>query len=889
MDTPAVKNLEDLLAQSGEYVVGSHVFDPPSLKCGMPLVHNRSHQLLQKVANSSEAGPQYDNDRKYDDDLGSRSFLADGGVNVDKINECILKLDRLPAGEPLSKESKLMGIGSFLQSQKQKAIEAIITRSRIRTVKQYNSFFNTMLLTSWDNMKREFIGMPGRVCGLTQSSLEQGSSVKSSSAADVYRFKSNENTLRELNSSLLLEKDFDILLKFFTGQNPYNEVPVDPKIRMCWVILDKLLNPSAGQKKDVEMSLKKGLFSDIDLKISLGSKEVQIRQEIAQRARDLLEESYLSRIASLVTGTRLDIGGLASIDRQIYAYLKRMMTRGGTWADDLEVHGDDPIWAHLFLCVRSGRKEEALKYIYSKESAFRESSEAFTECFIAFIEDGKSTRRGRIYDSLSREWNTVKKYKDIPGIDPFKYILFKIVGRFEPNSKIASNPQYMSTIEDYVWLLLCFVDESLNQDPHGEEAFGLRDVASKLMHTPTSYFDNVIDHFRTLLFCGEVELAIAQLYNVGGYEVEATHFAIAMAYVGIVSQPFESKESGTCAFEGPQITLPSGSKYNPTYLNYVKLVSDSALSCMSLNSDLALNYAYTLGLIGTNPYYVDKGRNTNSPGIACTMAAIELIKKIIVSSNTPEDIIGSFQPDGSVKQGPLRKYSALIHITTEESYNLHIISGAADIAQEKSKYPLVIHLLNVAGKYSSVIKLLNGLLSEQILLYEHPEYLMSEKIVDPEALSTPVVTMFQHRPEISASIDENLIKACVILRKLYTFARLTRQNQYEEALSILKEAGVFPFSKELGISIENARELCSLEGVSSVIPTVVRIAAKAMSALLRDSKTPTSDRIAQRVKQNRLTDIKKMVEAMVLLAGGPSNIFPKDVLSSLRELLGQIG
>lgn len=879
-----MNTLEGLLNNKGHDGSTKDIFKPPPLRMATSLVLNQSYEVLRKIMEHSRKPGDGEGEYKSNDNSDGYTFLIDGGVNVDKINNSFKKLEQIPVKEIHHEYAPCMGIEHYLQSRHQKAIESIITRSRQRINKQHTAFFNSVFLNSWEEMKREIIRSLDRADTFSHSTFEDGSIVKALKIP--MRLKSNSECLKELNSCLLNEKEYDVMLKFFTGQGPSNEVEVDPKIRMCWVILDRLLNPSDSGKMEEEVLLNRNYFAKFDLKNSNDSRNAKLRHRIARDARCWIEEIYLNRILSVLTNTRADNGGLASIDKQIYAYLKRMMMHSGTWADDLEVHNDDPIWAHLFFYVRSGRRDGARKYICKNESAFKESSESFLEYFLSYLDSENGVLDKRLHDSLSREWTRIKRYGTTTDVDPFKYILFKLIGRFELQSIIASNPVYMSSIDDYIWLLLMLVDEN-KQFEDKEEVYGLRDVAVKIKAMSAKHFDNVIEHFHMLLLCGEFELAIAHLYDVGGYEVEAAHFAIALAYLGIISQcPFPSHLNST-AIPGPQVVLLSGTKYTPVYLDYIKIISECALTAVSFDTNLALNYAYTLGIPGTPITQIELEQNVAlTPDKLCTKKAIDTIKEIIVKSTNLDEIVGYLSDDGTVKHGTLLNYSPLIHIHSRDKYNSILIAGAAELAKKMENYPLAVNLFNVALKFSSALDVINDLLSEQILLHEHPEQLIQKNAIDPEALSTPIVKIYERSPDISMMVDEKKIQTCVLLKKLYLFARLTKQNQHEEGFSILKESGIFPISG-LPSDADNLRLEHLIEGVSSVLPAVVRMAIKTMNVLFRDAKVTQGDPIMQRVKQSCLSDVLKMANAMVRMAGGPSSPFPRDVLSSLSDFLRQ--
>lgn len=97
------------------------------------------------------------------------------------------------------------------------------------------------------------------------------------------------------------------------------------------------------------------------------------------------------------------------------------------------------------------------------------------------------------------------KYQPDNNGDPFKYALYKLIGRMEPERR--SVPGVTNTTEDWLWLQLKLVREQVEP---GETASGnLRGLAKLLVKFGEKHFDpkgqRPLLYFQVLLLAGQFE------------------------------------------------------------------------------------------------------------------------------------------------------------------------------------------------------------------------------------------------------------------------------------------------------------------------------------------------------------------------------------------------
>lgn len=91
--------------------------------------------------------------------------------------------------------------------------------------------------------------------------------------------------------------------------------------------------------------------------------------------------------------------------------------------------------------------------------------------------------------------------------DPYKILLYKIIGRCELQNE--SSPNAINTIEDYMWLQLTLVREQVYEERYSYETYRLSDLKRKVNSSGRSHFDpnntNPWFYFKILLLSAQLE------------------------------------------------------------------------------------------------------------------------------------------------------------------------------------------------------------------------------------------------------------------------------------------------------------------------------------------------------------------------------------------------
>ncbi|KAF8572687.1 hypothetical protein K439DRAFT_1625599, partial [Ramaria rubella] len=171
-----------------------------------------------------------------------------------------------------------------------------------------------------------------------------------------------------------------------------------------------------------------------------------LRIQIVQGAKEALEEQYWDVIERTIASNpaQAALGGDPSAANRVRAYLAVQFYRSGQWEDRLEILNGRPIWAQLFYLLRTGRVEDAVEEAVRNKSVLDSRQRDFVAQFRkwALSDEGSGVNRATFRTHLEHS----------PTVDPFKGVLFKLMGRLEPDKRNV--PYVTATTEDWLWFQL---------------------------------------------------------------------------------------------------------------------------------------------------------------------------------------------------------------------------------------------------------------------------------------------------------------------------------------------------------------------------------------------------------------------------------------------------
>ena len=111
-----------------------------------------------------------------------------------------------------------------------------------------------------------------------------------------------------------------------------------------------------------------------------------------------------------------------------------------------QIVNDTAIWTFVYLLIRSGHPDLALKYVRDNEQLFS-TEPNFVRYFTEYMDSPSRRLRKATHDAITADYQRLEYGQQ--NVDPYKLILYKIIGRCELNKKRVPE---ICTTEDYMWL-----------------------------------------------------------------------------------------------------------------------------------------------------------------------------------------------------------------------------------------------------------------------------------------------------------------------------------------------------------------------------------------------------------------------------------------------------
>ena len=504
-----------------------------------------------------------------------------------------------------------------------------------------------------------------------------------------------------------------------------------------WELLSSIINEHELSK--FRKSDKNGLYNYLIYDKEVGGpisaiENIEIRKMITDGARKYLENFFWKWIENRIIKNPKEamLGGKPGVIQKIRAFLNITFKKYGEWENPIfELINNVPVWAQIYYLIRSGHYNEALKYVLSIEHELRsrEEDSNFVDYFKAWLESPDRKLSKYLRNRLLTEWNEHIRYiidpvtNEIHG-DPFKYALYKIIGRCDMTYKKIPGDIVMPTVEDYMWFHLILVQESHLTDEPNQERYGLREMSQTMQQYGPGFFQKGLQWFYVLLICGEFEKAIAYLFSIEKYQVEAVHFAIVLAYYGLLRVPLKPNN-----LETGLLTMDRST--NTIQFNFSRLIHQYCRSLKMFNTSTILNYIYIIALYGIdyskkyNNYYSDIFYQS---GKYYTDLTYTYICEVILERNEFVDPKGEANVEGNKVLQDVEKYSKLIFIHSPQEFINKITKVAAQQCNDDGRINDAIVLFNMAKEYNTVICLLNKQLGDAIAQYKYSNSFISNGI-----------------------------------------------------------------------------------------------------------------------------------------------------------------
>lgn len=177
---------------------------------------------------------------------------------------------------------------------------------------------------------------------------------------------------------------------------------------------------------------------------------VETRRALISASKSWLEQQSHQFVNDTLNrhAQTIQIGGNPLFNHRLRAFMRLTFKTNSGWSDDrLEVVEDVPIWAFVYFLMRCGHLDMAAEYVDTNREKFA-TERKFVSYFEQYVNAEYHTVSPATQRAILADYNKFEYGEHV--VDPYKLILYKIMGRCELHKK--SQPDIIRTVEDFIWL-----------------------------------------------------------------------------------------------------------------------------------------------------------------------------------------------------------------------------------------------------------------------------------------------------------------------------------------------------------------------------------------------------------------------------------------------------
>ncbi|ORE01528.1 NIC-domain-containing protein [Rhizopus microsporus var. microsporus] len=479
----------------------SAVLLEPQDRESLPIVGKDAEQLLKHFAAQSEKIQA-----SKEQQAKAHYFLASNGINI---QSDIRPTDIKYAFDTIQMDSHT-DIEKFLTEEHERILIDVIEEQRRQDDEDFKQFYSTQLDLFTKHMEEE-------QKDAEESKIEINELSKNINRVNQYAF-----IIKTLNDCRINNDDFNLVEQLSTVQNTSDLTRFQASVSQAWDILSYFMKQTDNEGR------REGRFTRSYLVQPYQSfPAVETRRKLIDASRSWLEEQFLQTVNEQLHAhaTKLKIGGNPYITHRLEAYINLNYKTVLGWRESrLEIVHGLPIWLFIYLLLRTGHTQVAADYIKENKDIFR-FDKKFVAYFQEYIESPQHCVSKETHDEILAEHYRLEYGEG--KADPYKSLLYKIIGRCELNKKSTA---IIKSQDDYLWLQLMLVREVTDTENYAYQRYRLQDLQN---HTPImaeTQKDDVWAQFKLLLLTLQFEKAIDFIHTGNKLWLEATHFATALAY-----------------------------------------------------------------------------------------------------------------------------------------------------------------------------------------------------------------------------------------------------------------------------------------------------------------------------------------------------------------------
>ncbi|RAH43015.1 linker nucleoporin NIC96 [Aspergillus brunneoviolaceus CBS 621.78] len=558
-------------------------------------------------------------------------------------------------------------------------------------------------------LDKSVIGMPGTgAAGLQifEDSMERNDGPGSHSS-DLRFLREKIGYYAEkvqlLNSARLQSRTFPILYNFSdVEQRAGGDVP-----RQMYDGYKALISIVGESPEAMNISAPSALrerqfSSDYLDELPTSRKANNLKNRIIEGSRSYLEKQFYIDVEGAIAKNprEAQLGGIPTVVNKIRAYIRLRAARRDLAPDgtELQMVGEDYCWILIFYLLRCGFVTEAAEYV-SQDPGFRSLDHKFVTYMTTYAQNRRLPRD--LQQKINGEYQQRSRNAPDNTVDPYRMACYKIIGRCELTHRRLDGINQQ--VEDWMWLQFTLAREDDRAEEIAGDVFGLEDIQTDIAEIGQKLFSKGQDSqggygtfFLLQILGGMFEQAIS--YLVSYAPVSAVHFAIALAYYGLLRvSDFYTSGEGLLSYTVKQYPQ----------INFAFLITHYTKQFRTAYVEAAIDYFSLLCL------------NADLPGsLGKSQAAVchEALREYILETRDFAKLLGDVRCDGSRIKGLIEQRISLIQLVDQEEFLKTITVQAAAIADDKGLTTDAVLLYHLAEDYDRVIDIINRALSDAVAI-----------------------------------------------------------------------------------------------------------------------------------------------------------------------------
>lgn len=785
-------------------------------------------------------------------------MLARSGVNAENIKSELQSINLYQNIDISERTTSEIDIDSYLKSRKEDNIILSIEDSIRSTSIDFDSFINQTVSFDWKTRKEQIcqsfgISIKNRSTFNDKSpQLNRASSIipkwtketlgksvlgsyNTEDFTDVETFQSlpgqiigskllpvysQENAkkyisiIQDLNKHRQISKPYPISQQLHEVSKTMGSDIRSLQMQDIWNIIKEMTGESLNK------FIPERKYAHVYLNSSENSPDaLALRRRIIHGAKRFLEKQFLVQIETNISRNPIEaqLGGVPSVYNKIRAALNLKFSENGKWVHPtLEIVNNVPIWALIYFMIRSGCLKDALDFTLANREAFEKLGSSFPIYLKAYVESPSHALTNNLLESIRKEFNEQLRFFDETHSDPYKYALFKIIGRCELLKKTF--PGVVETTEDWLWVHFALIFEESDEISTVLDKYTLKDLQTTITKFGPNYFDPESKspglYTQVLVMSGLFEKAVHYAYKF--FKLDAVHFAIALTYHGLI-RPF----SQTNKLQTHLLDTVSGKDE----LNFARLIGTFTKEFRSTSSVDAVEYLILIAL--------NKDLNGES-GKDQLRLCHEALKELVLETRDFSNILGDIRMDGTRVSGAIEKKLNLIALNSLDQYLEVIAEQAATRAEEEGRISDAVLLYQLSEEFDTVITIINKSLGELLSVSQLGQPLtplgfdgtplITATTEDPAQLARNIMTVYRGNIGMLHKVKQRNRDTCVLLLGIVDAWNSFARGAVEQCLKEINELNILMLdpNADVGMVRTRAQQFPILhQSVARNVPTLL--------------------------------------------------------------------